>query len=580
MALGGFTIDGETSKDLDDAVWATRLKGTIRVQIFIADVAKAIEIDSHLDRRAQERVESKYRPGHIVPMLPVSLSEDRLSLLYNEQRSVIMVQFDVDAQGEILKTTVRPETFTSWAQLSYEKADSILNDNSHELHEPMKLLQEVTARLNQHRRSQGAVFGQQFGNVWIDESGKAISQPFHSQMMISELMITANQIVADILAHHKAPAPYRTHAYRSGTNDALVAFLKQLGDISTLQSVLVDAFDRAQYSTLPEGHAGLQLAHYCHFTSPIRRYVDLVVHRIIRAVMLKQPLPYTTKQLHELCVTINAHKDKERLQIKEIKKEQANQQAVQLLHQEPLPELNEKQFSAVIKTAVRNHSVDMIEAEVVQRAKESRLNENDLYYLLMGLTAWEDLKLRVLSLNQENPRLLSVLAISSNKSDTIKQCVIKEGSLQSPDNQFPCRYTALIDGMTMTTYEWATGANKRESKQRAAYLWLDAYISGELVRAEDAAAEPTTPEKVSSAPPQTVEENAINYVGGLNEIAQQNQLALPVYEFAELRTQWFRCTCQFWSREGQGEAASKKEAKRLAAMDLMQKLEAGKQNYP
>lgn len=577
MALGGFTIDGETSRDLDDAVWATRLKHTIRVQVFITDVAKTVELNSFLDRRARERIESRYRPGHIVHMLPVSLSEDRLSLLYNEQRSVIMVQFEVDKNGEILKTTVRPETFISWAQLSYEKADAILHDNSHELHEPMKLLQEVTTQLNRQRRSQGAIFGQQFGDVWIDESGKTVAKPFHAQMMISELMITANQIVADILAHHKAPTPYRTHAYKSDVEAPLLTFLERLGDMGTLQSVLVEAFDRAHYSTSPDRHVGLQLAHYCHFTSPIRRYVDLVIHRILRAVILKQPLPYSPEQLNELCAAINAHKDNERLQVREIKKEQANQEAVQMLHQEPLTELSEKQFGNVLKAAVRNNSVGMIEAEVVKRAEEIRLNENDLYYLLIELTHWEDLRLKVLALNQENPKLLSVLAISGSKSSSIKQCAVDEGKLQSPDNGFPCRYTALIDNAAMTTYEWAIGANKRESKQKAAYLWLDGYLSGELVRVEDAAPEPAPPEKIAPVSINQGDNGGINYVGELNEIAQQNQLDVPVYEFEELRTQWFRCTCQFWMLVGMGEASSKKEAKRLAAMDLMQKLEAADQ---
>lgn len=175
----GITLDGASSRDLDDAVWAVKSGDGIQIQVFISDVAKRIEKGSDLDRSAKNRIESKYLPERVDHMLPPALSEGTLSLLPNQIRDAIAVQFELDNAGVIQNFKFEIGTFMSLAQLSYHEADSALEDSNHPFHSLLELLQTAATRLSQRRRKSGAVYGQEIKGLWIDEEGKAVSKPFH-----------------------------------------------------------------------------------------------------------------------------------------------------------------------------------------------------------------------------------------------------------------------------------------------------------------------------------------------------------------------------------------------------------------
>jgi ribonuclease R len=317
------TIDGETAKDFDDAVWAERQGKNFRLIVAIADVSHYVRDGDAIDRDARERGTSVYFPRRVIPMLPEALSNELCSLKPNVDRLCMACEMEVSPQGAIKSYKFYPAVMHSRARLTYTQVWNWLEDPSRaSTPEESALLPQLQALYALYhafeiaRARRGAI---DFDTVELalefDEYGKItriVPAPRNdAHKLIEECMLAANVCTADFLATNKHPSLYRVHDRPppdklSALRDFLATSALQLGggdepaaadyaklldkvrerpDFQLLQTVLLRSLSQAQYRPDNEGHFGLAYDAYAHFTSPIRRYPDLLVHRAIKAVL-------------------------------------------------------------------------------------------------------------------------------------------------------------------------------------------------------------------------------------------------------------------------------------------------------
>ncbi|MCS7195241.1 MAG: ribonuclease R, partial [Meiothermus sp.] len=328
-ALRVFTIDGADAKDFDDAIHIEPLSnGNYRVGIHIADVSHYVREGGPLDREAYERATSVYLPGRVLPMLPEALSNGICSLKPGEDRLVLSVLVELTPEGKVKGYRFAEGVIRSVARLTYEDVEAFAEAKDRgesppdgaippALHPDLELLLSLTQALKQRRLEQGALdFNFTEVRVEVDPEGNLHLIPLReprARSLIEELMLLANRTVAKHLADRKIPALFRVHEDPSQEAFArLVAALGRLGyslpggepTPKALQAVLRQAEGRpeapvvstlllrslrlARYAAENLGHFGLAAEHYLHFTSPIRRYPDLVVHRVLRALLRRR----------------------------------------------------------------------------------------------------------------------------------------------------------------------------------------------------------------------------------------------------------------------------------------------------
>ena len=319
------TIDGEDARDFDDAVFAERgTNGSWRLLVAIADVAHFVAPGSALDRAAQERGNSVYLPDRVVPMLPEALSNGECSLLANEDRLALACDMAISKQGRILRFEFRRAVIRSRARLTYEGVDAFLRSaEAHELPadvaSSLGALHEVYRALRGMREQRGALdFDAREAKVTLRDgqpTGVQLLGRHDAHRMIEEAMIAANVAAAmhleqraDDQPRDPVPPPYRVHEPPAEDKLATLRLALQragqhLAEGSPTPSQLADAcakararsswpgwiwdalvlrsLAQARYEPKRLGHFGLALPTYVHFTSPIRRYADLLVHRMI-----------------------------------------------------------------------------------------------------------------------------------------------------------------------------------------------------------------------------------------------------------------------------------------------------------
>lgn len=319
------TIDGEDARDFDDAVYATRQGDNWCLYVAIADVSYYVRPNTILDKEAINRCNSVYFPNFVIPMLPEALSNGICSLNPNVDRLCMVCQMEIDKEGEILKYKFYPAIMRSHARLTYTEAYKMINEGSviYEEHKnyinDIKELHNLYKALHKARNRRGAVnaesdevyfiFNEKLDIVGIDP---VVRNDAH--MLIEECMIAANICAATyVLEHKNVQTLYRVHAkppvnklnqlvaslrslnlsIRMGTEPSSKDFAKFLKDNANradskfLQELILRAMAKAQYSKDNIGHFGLALKNYAHFTSPIRRYADLQLHRVIKYLLKK-----------------------------------------------------------------------------------------------------------------------------------------------------------------------------------------------------------------------------------------------------------------------------------------------------
>lgn len=314
------TIDGEDARDFDDAVYAEATRGGFRLLVAIADVSHYVEPGSALDGEARERATSVYFPGRVIPMLPEQLSNHLCSLMPEVERLCMVCDMHVASEGKVTRTRFYPGLMRSAARLTYTRVAAALVGGDDAMRRELapalpvlETLHEVYRALRRHREARGALdFEAPEVKVLVDEGGQVTDiRAFprnDAHRLIEECMIAANVEAAKFLKKHKMPALFRIHGVPEEERIAdLKRFLAMRGvhletgqeleparlqkvlqqvvdrpDAAVLENAIIRSLPQALYQPLNIGHFGLALSEYVHFTSPIRRYPDLLVHRAIR----------------------------------------------------------------------------------------------------------------------------------------------------------------------------------------------------------------------------------------------------------------------------------------------------------
>ena len=322
--LLSFTIDGSDAKDFDDAVSLERLEnGLWRLGVHIADVGHYVPQGSALDREAYLRGTSVYFPGRVLPMLPEQLSNGVCSLRPDEDKFTMSALMDIDEAGSVVHTSLLRTITRSNARLVYDDVNRLFDGDAAQrermagLEDTLLAMRELARRIRQRRQAQGAIdFDTDEPKFILDEAGEPVEiakrARGEAELMIEDFMLTANEAVARFAKARGVPLLYRVHEKPDPEKlDTLKDFLDGIGvdtrglrhnaqpgdiravlertretpEFSVVSTLALRSMQKARYDVSPLGHYGLAMADYCHFTSPIRRYPDLVVSRALTAVL-------------------------------------------------------------------------------------------------------------------------------------------------------------------------------------------------------------------------------------------------------------------------------------------------------
>ena len=315
-----FTIDGADAQDFDDAVSLKQTDEGYELGVHIADVSYHVRPGSELDADARERGTSVYLPGRTIPMLPEKLCNCLCSLMPKRDRLTMSAIMTLDKEYNVIKLSLQPSVIRSCARLTYEEVNEMFAGRTNtvptELHPLLKQMNELAKALNRKRVKHGSLeLDLPEVAFELDDQGYPVSmgmrQRGDAQQLIEEFMLLANQAVAAHAEKNELPFPYRVHEKPNSEKlealELMLAAMDSPQHISanasqqrlqavldafkgTSQAVIVSdmvlrAMSKARYSEKNLGHFGLAFKDYCHFTSPIRRYPDLLAHRMLRMQM-------------------------------------------------------------------------------------------------------------------------------------------------------------------------------------------------------------------------------------------------------------------------------------------------------
>lgn len=312
------TIDGTDAKDLDDAVCAERIDGGYELSVHIADVTHYVRENSPIDAEAFRRGTSVYFTDRVVPMLPVELSNNICSLNPHTNKLTLSVVMEISDDGELLSHRVVEGVISTAHRMTYDTVDKILLGDSEtcaeyaDIKDNILLMRELADILKTNRKKSGSIdFDFPETKIEVDQNGKPTNVYKYrtgvSNGIIEEFMLMANRTVAEAFYWLEVPFIYRIHEKPSadkianfnsflanmnmrikGSEPHPMEFARMLAEIRgteremLISKVMLRSLMKAKYSDSNEGHFGLAFRYYCHFTSPIRRYPDLAIHRIIK----------------------------------------------------------------------------------------------------------------------------------------------------------------------------------------------------------------------------------------------------------------------------------------------------------
>ena len=324
-----FTIDPADAKDFDDAISfeiinedEENLKSEIinlkypvyRIGVHIADVSYYVRPNTPIDDDAYRRGTSVYLVDRVIPMLPEELCNDKCSLRPGEDKLCMSVVFTMDADARVLKYKICRTVIRSDFRLDYDQAQDIITGvhplGGVSLTQAILTLNTLAAKLRAERIANGALtIEQDEMRFHLDEHGHPtdiyFESPNEAHHLIEEFMLLANRTVAKAVGSGR-PFVYRVHDLPNGEKlEEVKAFKRKMGNRVTQQTLdllTIRAQAKAVYSTYNIGHYGLAFSHYTHFTSPIRRYPDLMVHRLVEKYILTgKPISLTREELEEKC---------------------------------------------------------------------------------------------------------------------------------------------------------------------------------------------------------------------------------------------------------------------------------------
>ena len=330
------TIDGEDARDFDDAVYCEKSGKEWRLVVAIADVSHYVKPGTALDGAAHERGNSVYFPSRVVPMLPELLCNDLCSLKPDVDRFAMVCDMRISAKGQTRKYRLYPAVIRSRARLTYNLVSDLLAGNGtpgkyKDVIPRLADMNELYRLMHEYRQRQGLLdFSTSEIRMYFDEQGRVRDiralERSDSHRLIEEFMLAANISVAEFLLTHKLPCIFRNHAVPKeekitdlnrfladfdlelgggldpGTKDyaEILELVRTREDRHLVETVLLRSMPLAVYEGKNNGHFGLAFEHYTHFTSPIRRYPDLLVHRALRHILENGAYDYDNNAMHQL----------------------------------------------------------------------------------------------------------------------------------------------------------------------------------------------------------------------------------------------------------------------------------------
>lgn len=309
-----FTVDPESARDFDDAISVRqRRDGLLEVSVHIADVSHYVEQDDPIDKEAWKRSTSVYLVDTVIPMLPERLSNELCSIVPKKDRLAMTVRATLDSTGDVKEHEIFESIIKSRRRFTYREVEEIIHGKKDHLSREIHLLHLVTQQLRRRREEDGSVdLDLSSPQIKLDDNGVPVSirssERLLSQKMIEESMLLANRLVAEELQRRRGPGIYRVHDQPRATDvtsliDTLLHlgirykvegeftpddYRNILGIIENLEfrdfveAIAMRSLNKAVYDVENRGHFGLAMKAYTHFTSPIRRYPDLVVHRLLK----------------------------------------------------------------------------------------------------------------------------------------------------------------------------------------------------------------------------------------------------------------------------------------------------------
>jgi len=333
-----FTIDPVDAKDFDDALSVEELEnGNLKVGIHIADVSYYVSLQSELDNEAFARGNSVYLVGRVIPMLPEKLSNNICSLVPDQDRLTYSVIAEMSKRGKLIDYKIEKTVINSKRRFTYEEVQEIIENGEEDFADEIAILNKLAKTLRTKRMQSGSFdFATAEIKFELDENGKPVKilkkEAKESNMLVEEFMLLANKIVATHIAQPKSGTPrpfvYRIHddpdqekiiefarfvkslgySFDPASKSKALQFQKLMKDVkgkpeeALINELAIRSMAKAAYSPDNIGHYGLGFKYYSHFTSPIRRYSDLIVHRLLLHYNNGQKKnPYTHIQLDEMC---------------------------------------------------------------------------------------------------------------------------------------------------------------------------------------------------------------------------------------------------------------------------------------
>lgn len=312
------TIDGVDTRDIDDAVSLETVGGNYRLGVHIADVSHYVKLNGCIDKEAYARGTSVYFPDRVIPMLPKALSNGACSLNEGEDRYAMSCFMTFDKKGNRLSFELCESVIKSDKRMTYDEVTSILDGNaeSPEIAPMLRDMAELCLILENRRKEAGEVtLDVKEAHIYLNERGEIVIPDYEralSHRIIEQFMVSANECVAELAERRKAPFLYRIHEQPAPEKASLLyGFLRDLGInakgdtedarpvdyqrilaqvedkpfASIVNKVMLRSMQKARYSEENKGHFGLASGCYCHFTSPIRRYPDLFIHRVLKCLL-------------------------------------------------------------------------------------------------------------------------------------------------------------------------------------------------------------------------------------------------------------------------------------------------------
>lgn len=580
--VAGITIDDHTTRDIDDALSIERLEDGWRVLVSIADVGRGVELGSDVDNRAKEMVATRYFANGNSPMLPRLLAERDLSLWPNVKRHVIVIDFTLGQDFETKAMSVYEGSLRSKAKLTYDDVPDILADTQHPGHEFMSNAKVLAMGMLAKRRQKGAMVMYDLNNGWVTTEEGFLKKLENKDnvigyIIVQEMMIRANAEIAEYGRQRGLPLLYRNHKAKDAGPEleALAKIIQEGVDhpiegLDELRKSTHQLLEKATYGSENAGHFGLGLQAYLHFTSPIRRYADLVNHRQIKALCSGKPHPYTVEQIEEIAQFINMRTLQDQQSQSEYMKKKAEQSATRAIDARRLDSLNAKEFERAVKVEARSGEEP---SEAFAEGYITRVTRNAAPLLCMTVVlgeapdgpGWKRLKEWTIAGLWKRPED-AVTVLTQGVQVVGWASAEYETATLGPDHQRVFYVTAKISDHVAT----AGGKTSKEAKQRASVKLL-ALMSGVEPPTFDEPKVVDEP-KAPVLPPVQAGPNA---VGALLEFCQKRGLTVPTFTFKQTGPSHMpviACTCAFNGIERTAVASSKKDAKQRAAQAVAEKV--------